>query len=613
MSNKIYTTIPAPKLPRNTFNRSRPNSLTMPFQRNVPTLAEEIYPGDLMRCNPELFARLQPMIAPVMNNMKISTHFFFVPLRTLNKHFAEFMFNNRTGDYTDVLPYCYTGTFWVIVDALNSVGQYAVAAEVIRLLDFIGLPFKYSSKNSASAFVSSWLADDWNAAVAGGALAPAGSEPTYNSGSRINLAPFLAYQKIWSEYFRDENVEEDPFVHFEDTTSEDVFEWIGDVSSTLNSILTGGYPLAVASLFMLRRRAWAHDRFTSSLPFAQRGPDVLLPVSGSAPVVYKEGSLVNFGPNPDPGNDPGVNIVYPIASLASPPSVEQKFQGVKATGAGGLSVGAYGTGSVPVSTPFAIDPNGTLLADLDAASLTTSINDFRIAERVQRWYENDARGGVRPNEGTLAHFGIRTPDSTLDRAEFIGGSMQPIVVSEVTQTSSTDAVSPQGNLAGKGTSYKSNRGFRMFFTEHGFVFGLCSALVRANYWQGIPKMFSRMQRDEYYWPEFANLGEEPVYTKEIYADATVVDEDDVFGYVPRYSDLKSAVGEVHGDMRSSLSFWTQTREFSNKPVLNKEFLFGDPSLSPFAVQSLYSDPIILTIQFHLKASRLMPFYGVPTL
>lgn len=601
MSNKIYTTIPAPKVPRNLFNRSRPNSLTMSFQRCVVSMTEEIYPGDLMRCNPEVFARLQPMIAPVMNNMKISTHFFFVPLRTLNKHFSEFMFNNRTGDYTDVLPYVHTGTLFVLVAELHSVGQDAVAAEVIRLLDYIGLPFVYSSKNSAADFVDSWLGDEWNNNVAGGSSDNAVT-PTASSGSRVNLAPFFCYQKIWSEYFRDENVEEDPFIDFEESTNEDVFDWTGDQSTTLGNLITGGYATAVAWLFMLRRRAWAHDRFTSSLPFAQRGPDVLLPIAGTADVTYKDGALAsNYG-------------------QSLPGTVVHAMTGVPAqdTDLGALRVGGGSsnyliTSSAGASTAVAFDPNGTLEVDFSQAGLTTTINDFRIAERVQRWFENDARGGVRPNEGTLAHFGIRTPDSTLDRAEFIGGSMQPIVVSEVAQTSESTQTSPQGTLAGKGTSYNSNKGFRMFFTEHGFVFGLCSALVRANYWQGIPKMFSRMQRDEYYWPEFANLGEEPVYTKEIYADALTVSEDDVFGYVPRYSDLKSAVGEVHGDMRSSLSFWTQTREFSNKPVLNREFLFGDPSLAPFAVQSLYSDPIILTIQFHLKASRLMPFYGVPTL
>lgn len=606
MSNKIYTTIPAPKVPRNLFNRSRPNTLSMPFQRTVPTLTEEIYPGDLMRCNPELFARLQPMIAPVMNNMKISTHFFFVPLRTLNKHFSEFMFNNRTGDYTDVLPYCHTGTFFVLVSALYDAGNYELAAEVIRLLDHIGLPFKYQSSVAAQGFVGNWLQDEWNNNVAGGTTEQGGPEPTYSSGSRINLAPFFCYQKIWSEYFRDENVEEDPFVDFEDDTQEDVFDWTGDKSSTLATLISGGYASAVAGLFMLRRRAWAHDRFTSSLPFAQRGPDVLLPIAGTASVKYKDGYLLEQGQSQEgqivkyvPGQTPSESKVGMSFGLASAGG-RQTLGGPTGTYQAGISAAAY-------------DPNGSLFADFTDAGLTTTINDFRIAERVQRWFENDARGGVRPNEGTLAHFGIRTPDSTLDRAEFIGGSMQPIVVSEVAQTSESTQSSPQGTLAGKGTSYNSNKGFRMFFTEHGFVFGLCSALVRANYWQGIPKMFSRMQRDEYYWPEFANLGEEPVYTKEIFADATKVSEDDVFGYVPRYSDLKSAVGEVHGDMRSSLSFWTQTREFANKPVLNREFLFGDPSLAPFAVQSLYSDPIIVTIQFHLKASRLMPFYGVPTL
>lgn len=604
MSNKIYTTIPAPKVPRNTFNRSRPNTLTMPFQRNVVSMVEEIYPGDLMRCNPELFARLQPMIAPVMNNMKISTHFFYVPLRTLNKHFSEFMFNNRTGDYSEVLPYIYTGTIYYLVYALHDGSNDFLAAEVIRLADYIGLPFRYSSKTSASLFVSSWLSDDWNNRVAG--YDPDAAEPSelvVDSGIRINLAPYLAYQKIWSEYFRDENVEEDPFVDFENYCSQDVFDWTGDVSDIIGTLIDAGKSSYVALLFQLRRRAWAHDRFTSSLPFAQRGPDVLLPISGTAPVLYKEGFLKDGGQAGFVGlvGVPGKEEAGAAAS-SGPSSGNNIVYRIAGTG-----------GSLAQGSNLAYDPGGSLETDFSSADLSTTINDFRIAERVQRWFENDARGGVRPNEGTLAHFGIRTPDASLDRAEFIGGSMQPIVVSEVAQTSESTETSPQGTLAGKGTSYNSNRGFRMFFTEHGFVFGICSALVRANYWQGIPKVFSRMQRDEYYWPEFANLGEEPVFTKELYADAVTVSEDDVFGYVPRYSDLKSAVGEVHGDMRSSLSFWTQTREFSNKPVLNREFLFADPSLSPFAVQSLYSDPIIVTIQMHLKASRLMPFYGVPTL
>lgn len=599
MSNKIYTTIPAPRVPRNTFNRSHPNTLTMQFQRVTPTLLEEIYPGDMFRCSPEVFARLQPLVAPVMNNMKISQHLFYVPLRTVTHHYGEFMFGNRMGTYDEVLPYVHTGFFFVLVNALYENGDNEIAAEVIRLLDFIGLPFRYSSSTTVNGFVSSWLTDSWNIKVAGGN--PEGVDPTVSSGFRINLCPFFAYQKIVSEYFRDENVEDDPFEVFIEQTDQDPFDWTGDVSTTLGDLITSSGEDVVASLFMLRRRAWQHDRFTSSLPFAQRGPDVLLPISGRADVTYKQGWLLGDVNPPNSGK---------IITHGGNPDVESSSL-LGTTSSSTLIARAT---TLPVNkTEAAYDPDGSLEVDFANAGLTTTINDFRTAERVQRFFENDARGGVRPNEGTLSHFGVRTPDASLDRAEFLGGSMQPIVVSEVAQTSESTDNSPQGTLAGKGTSYKSHAGFRMYFTEHGFVFNLTSALVRANYWQGIPKVFSRMQRDEYYWPEFANLGEEPVFTKELYADSSVVSEDTVFGYVPRYSDLKTAQGEVHGDMRSSLAFWTQVREFSNRPELNRQFLFADPDLSPFAVQSLYSDPIIVTIQFHVKASRLMPFYGVPTI
>ena len=503
----------------------------------------------------ETFARLQPMVAPVMNNMKISNHAFFVPLRTLNDHFAEFMFNNRDGDYSEVLPYVSLGFLYRSVQSIYQDGELSdkEICDVIRLFDYIGLPFRFFdvSSDTADEFVDAFLGDDWNRALSDSAL-------------RVNLCPFFAYQKIWNEYFRDENVSDEIDFSL-------VKNWTGNseyaVSAERYTFFT--------SFMLLRPRAWQHDRFTSSLPFAQRGPDVLLPIAGTAPVVSTlAGTTTQTGP-----------------VIAQPTSgTDRRVLEMVETGA------AY--------------TNLSREVDFSDAVLSTTINDFRRAERLQRWFENSARGGVRPNEATLAHFGVRTPDATLDRSEFLGGYMQPIVVSEVAQTSETTQDSPQGTLAGKGTTYKGNSLFRHYFTEHGYVFVFTSALVRANYWQGLPKVFSRMQRDEYYWPEFANLGEEPVFTKELFAKAA---EDTVFGYVPRYSDYKSAVGELHGNMRSSLDFWTQPREFENEPVLNEEFIFGNPSLSPFAVQSDYADPIICTIQFNVKASRLMPFYGVPTI
>lgn len=548
MSNSLYTSIPAPKVPRNTFNLSRYNSLTMPYQRVCPVGLQEIIPGDKFFWNAEMFCRLMPMQAPVMTDQKLSLHSFFVPLRTLNMHFSEFMFNNRSGDYSQVLPYTTFAMLYYIVNQLNTSGSYGLCVEIIRLFDYIGLPFSYRSSTTAALFVSQWLSD--NSAL-------------QSSSLRVNLLPFFAYTKIWSEYFRDENLTDDPFEYFKTNTSSDVMDWTGDCTQIINSNL-----YTFASCFLqLRPRAWQHDRFTSSLPFAQRGPDVLLPVAAQA-------TALQSGP----------------------------------TGSGAVSW----TGSNLFSTSESPEASGEIDLEVDIEGVSTTINDFRRASRLQRWFENSARGGVRPNEATLAHFGVRTPDATLDRSEFLGGSMQPIVVSEVAQTSETTQSSPQGTLAGKGTSYKTTRLFRRYFTEHGFVFVFASALIRPAYWQGIPKVFSRMQRDEYYWPEFALLGEEPVFDKELFVDGSTT-EDGVFGYVPRYADYKSSLPECHGDFRSSLDFWINPRKFANQPQLNEEFIFGDPSKKMFAVQSNFTDSLLVTIRHGVKASRLMPFYGVPTL
>lgn len=543
MSNKVFTSIPAPKVARNTFTLSRPNTFSMVFHRLCPTAVQEILPGDRFIWDSELFARLQPMIAPVFNQMKLSQHAFFVPLRTINNHFAEFMFNNRTGDYSEVLPYLRIKNFYDFI--VTSTFSNDIKVEVIRLCDYIGLPFKSRSATTATLMVSNWQTDNAWAA---------------DSEIRVNLAPFLAYTKIWSEYFRDQNVMDDPVEALKTAYSIDLLDRTGDLSSLSSTTVRR----IVNAVCRLRPRAWAHDRFTSSLPFTQRGPDVLLPV-GTDIKSFSDGASATAAP-------------------------------IQVTGAGG---------SLPMTETVNGEP---VTRELEAY---TTINEFRRAERLQRWYENSARGGTRPNEATLAHWGVRTPDATLDRSEFLGGSMQPLVVSEVEQNSATTQASPQGTLAGKATSYKPGRLFKHFFTEHGFVFVLTSALVRANYAQGLPKMFSRMQRDEYAWPEFAQLGEEPVFTKEIAAQ--FASESDVFGYTPRYSDYKSAVGEVHGDFKSSLAFWTQIREFSNKPELNSQFIFSDPNLSPFAVQSLYTDLILCTANYNVKASRLLPFYGSPTL
>lgn len=547
MSNKIYTTIPAPKVPRNTFNRSRAHTFSMVFHKEVPTVCEEILPGDFYVVYSELFSRLQPMVAPVFNQMKISQHSFFVPLRTINKHFAEFMFNNRTGDYHEVLPYITFGDLYSFMNA--SAWSADIRINVARLFDYMHCGSKCESQTTSSAWLTKWNTNNsW----------------MQNSTVRFNLAPFIAYTKVWSEYFRDQNTMDDPFDVLLSSQSIDVMDLIGSQASLSSSKKN----YLIAYMCQLRPRAWAHDRFTSALPWAQRGPEVLLPVTATGDVEFN-----------GPSNSQATNMQW------------YNLDGAKQVRQSG--------GTAQITAKATVE------------NLSTTINEFRRAERLQRWYENSARGGTRPNEATLAHWGIHTPDATLDRAEFLGGSMQPIVVSDVAQTSQTTDTSPLGTLGGKATSYKPGRLCKAFFTEHGFLFVLTSALCRANYAQGLDKMFSRMQRDEYAWPEFANLGEEPVFTKEIDVEHSA--EDDVFGYVPRYSDYKSAVNQISGDFKTSLAFWTQVREFANQPQLNSAFLFSNPSLAPFAVSNPYTDLILCTANYNVKASRLLPFYGVPTI
>lgn len=260
MSNKIYTTIPAPKIPRNTFNRTRAHTFSMVFHRAVPTLCEEILPGDRFMIHSELFSRLQPMVAPVFNQMKISQHSFFVPLRTINKHFSEFMFNNRMGDYNQVLPYL---TFGDLYSFMNNSGWNAdIRINVGRLFDYMHAGGKCESQTTATAWLTKWNTNNaW----------------MQNSTVRFNLAPFIAYTKVWSEYFRDQNTQDDPFDALLSSQSIDVM----DLTGSLASLSSSKKNQILAAMCQLRPRAWAHDRFTSALPWAQRGPEVLLPVQGN--------------------------------------------------------------------------------------------------------------------------------------------------------------------------------------------------------------------------------------------------------------------------------------------------------------------------------------------
>lgn len=557
----------------------------------------ETIPGDGFNERSEQFARTMPMIAPTFAKMNADQHAFFVPGWQLNEHFDDFITGGEKGDYSDKLPYETVGDIYNIcyellsyLDNCHTEQEFEDYQDFV-LKDYVGALYtvqaiiEHCDLLRAVPFVLPDFIvpnDDNYAKVCAGNLSAFESLNNHLDGSalRVNLLPFGAYLKVWCEFFRDENLCEDLF---------DIY-WKGSRNDVLNIYAAAGYvelyqyitfdytlPSASAyygALFGVQKRAWKKDYFTAALPFTQKGPDVLLPLSGTFPVDF---------------NTPNANLFNGDA--------------VSAGSTGGTGVGlSAGTGAAQQQINASVE--------LGASALGSTIVDVRRAFALEEFYEADGRGGNRYPENTLVQFGVRTPDSRLPRAQFLGSNSSPVQISEVVQTSSTDQTSPQGTLAGKGTSYGNNRLLAQYFTMHGFVLNLYSIRTSAVYEQGIHPMFSRFDRTEYAWPRFAHLGEQPVYTKELYVGANTA-EDDVFGYEPRYSEYKSDKSSVHGLLKGSLNFWTMSRRFAFTPRLNEEFIYNSPRLDNFAVTSELIPPLVVEIDYRIRANRMLPFFGVP--
>lgn len=385
------------------------------------------------------------------------------------------------------------------------------------------------------------------------------------AGYKINALPFRAYANIYNEYYRDQNLQ-------------DPIEFLLS-SGTSN----GDWPLVRD----VRTRAWEKDYFTSALPWTQKGGDVTLPMSGDAPVKLRAPGQI--------GTQKFLN-----ADTRVPFSDEDVM-----SGANGSLKPSFAQNGV-------IDPGNTLYADLSQVSSST-IEELRRATKLQMWLEKNARSGSRYIEQILAHFGVRSSDARLQRPEFLGGGKTPVTISEVLQTSSTDASSPQANMAGHGIAVGNSHSFKKFFEEHGYVIGIMSVLPRTAYQQGTRRVFKKFDRFDYYWPEFAQLGEQPVYNYELFDQHGVFDDNQTFGYQSRYSEYKYIPSSVHGDFKSNLSYWHMGRQFANLPTLNEEFIKADPTHRIFAVSDPTKAKLYVQIYNNLKAIRPMPYFNVPNL
>lgn len=513
-----FDSYPSTHISRSKFNRSNSLLTTMNSGYIVPIYYDEAIPGDTVELNCTTFSRLATQIVPFMDNVYMDIHFFAVPHRLLWEHWENMNGQrNNPGDSVDYL------TPQLTTNATTS----EVTANSI--FDYLGIPL--GVKNL-----------------------------------KFNAFNFRAYNLIYNEWYRDENL-------------------INEVN-----VETGDTDLM--SNYTLLKRGKRKDYFTSCLPTPQKGPAVDLPIGLTAPVrMY----------------DHTVNTLQPLLKNANT-DVLLINESLYSDGAGKLRTGT--------SLPTKMDPNGTLYTDLTGATAST-INSLRQAYALQRLYETDARGGTRYTEMILAHFGVKSPDARLQRPEFLGGATFDLNLSAVPQTSSTNGTTPQGNLSAYGTIMGSSRHIVHSFTEHCVVIGLASIRADLTYQQGLDRQYSRRNRTDFYLPTLCNLGEQAVLNKEIYAQGNSTD-DAVFGYQERWAEMRYKPNKITGQLRStaptSLDVWHLAQNFSNLPTLSPAFINETPPISRvIAVTGGNTPEFICNFWFNEHWTRPMSVYSIPSM
>jgi len=516
-----FAMIPKADIPRSKFKAQKTHKTTFDAGYLIPVYVDEVLPGDTFNLKMTAFARLATPLYPIMDNMHMDSFFFFVPNRLIWNNWQKFM--GEQEDPGDSISY----TVPQIVSPANGFPTGG-------LYDYMGLP----------------------------------TVGQVGSGNTVSVCAFWprAYNLIYNEWFRDQNMQNSVTVHK------------GDGPDTYTD-------------YALLRRGKRHDYFTSALPWPQKGTSVKLPLGTSAPI-YTD------------GNPTGNNRLSIYTSTN--PNVK-------------YAMGLDGGGRVAVAN----DVSGTLnpmYADLSAATAAT-INQLRQSFQIQKLLERDARGGTRYTEIIRSHFGVISPDARLQRPEYLGGGSTVVNINPIAQTSATNLSGGStvlGNLAAMGTSLASGHGFTQSFVEHGVIIGLVSVRADLTYQQGLPRMWSRSTRYDFYFPAFATLGEQAILNKEIYARGNSADND-VFGYQERWAEYRYKPSMITGLFRSTtsgtLDAWHLAQKFTSLPTLNNTFIQDTPPVDRVVAVGAAANgqQFLFDSFFDVTMARPMPMYSVPGL
>lgn len=564
MNFNLFNSIPLLKPKRNAFNLSHSVKLTMEMGQLVPFYVQDVLPSDRIRLSATNLIKFAPLIAPILSEVDVYMHFFFVPTRLIWDSWEDFITGSHKGKK---LP----------EDSMPQMPRW------IFLRDFVNQAITNPLEGESSPLQHGSLADYLGFQT----FKKGTSFDHVNTHYYVDQLPFRAYRKIYNDWYRDENLQEE--------RDEDWFSESGDISVNDSNFQD------VTHRMRLENRAWRKDYFTSALPFAQKGDDVLIPGS-SSDISFRSGQL----PTAQYSTQYGAFYGSDIPVNASSVSIKQM---PRSSNSGNLVVGPAEESLKPNTNIFNIDPKSLNDYLIGGQASEGTIRELRRAMAAQRFLERRAVGGTRYIEQIRAFFGVKSSDARLQRSQFLGGCKNPVVVSQVLQTSETTQSSPLGQPAGNAVSAGGKYIFDRTFEEYGYVVGLIFVVPKADYIQGIPKMYLRRDVYDFYFPQFAKIGEQPIENQEIYFDPTSVDNDKTFGYTPRYAEYRFRNNRVCGDFRDSLKFWTLARDFDRIQNLNSQFITCNPSTRIFAYESSDFHHLWCEIGLNVKSLRPLPKYG----